>query len=416
MLLAEWVRLCQHPMATDALFHSLSQKVMQVTETDDGRYFFFRLCTENCVNHYLSFRSVSSVHHRRMIHMIDSFTKLISAMVLEEASDKNKIKLLNDALSVMILVLSYHHENRGIEFNQKPFLRLFASLFNEISKIRTNTIDTSALITFSDALYTLQPINFPGFAFSWLQLISCRSFLPQLLVANENNGWMMCQKLIHALLKFLSPLLNNQELPRATKMFYRGTLRVLVVLLHDFPEFLCNNYIIFAQAIPHSCVQLRNLVLSAFPRVMHLPDPFTPDLILELLPESAEEPVFDQSYANILEKDGFKDAIDRFVETKDASFYETLEKHVTGNRSEVLCAFVLYIGAKSTMIKPLEENPAILSYTHLLSKMESESRYTLLSAIADHLRYPNSHTCFFSATFLHIFAEQSELVKEQITR
>ncbi|KAG1059012.1 hypothetical protein G6F42_028457 [Rhizopus arrhizus] len=101
---------------------------------------------------------------------------------------------------------------------------------------------------------------------------------------------MLCQKLITALLKFLGPLLKLQELPHATKMFYRGTLRVLVVLLHDFPEFLCSNYVIFAQAIPHSCVQLRNLILSAFPRVMHLPDPFTPDLKLDLIPESAEEP------------------------------------------------------------------------------------------------------------------------------
>lgn len=39
-----------------------------------------------------------------------------------------------------------------------------------------------------------------------------------------------------------------------------------------------------------------------------------------------------------------------------------------------------------------------------------------MSAIADHLRYPNSHTCFFSASFLHLFANGTELVKEQITR
>ena len=43
-------------------------------------------------------------------------------------------------------------------------------------------------------------------------------------------------------------------------------------------------------------------------------------------------------------------------------------------------------------------------------------RYTLLSAIADQLRYPNSHTCFFSAAFLHLFSHQSEVVKEQVTR
>lgn len=59
---------------------------------------------------------------------------------------------------------------------------------------------------------------------------------------------------------------------------YQGTLRVLLVLLHDFPEFLCDYYLSFCDVIPSTCVQLRNLILSAFPRSMRLPDPFTPNL------------------------------------------------------------------------------------------------------------------------------------------
>jgi len=35
---------------------------------------------------------------------------------------------------------------------------------------------------------------------------------------------------------------------------------------------------------------MRNLVLSAFPRKMQLPDPFTPDLKVELLPEVSQHP------------------------------------------------------------------------------------------------------------------------------
>ena len=38
--------------------------------------------------------------------------------------------------------------------------------------------------------------------------------------------------------------------------------------------------------------QLRNLVLSAFSRDMKLPDPFTPNLRIELLPEINQAPVF----------------------------------------------------------------------------------------------------------------------------
>ena len=59
---------------------------------------------------------------------------------------------------------------------------------------------------------------------------------------------------------------------------FQGTLRVLLVLLHDFPEFLCDYHFSFCDVIPPNCIQMRNLILSAFPRNMRLPDPFTPNL------------------------------------------------------------------------------------------------------------------------------------------
>ena len=55
-------------------------------------------------------------------------------------------------------------------------------------------------------------------------------------------------------------------------------LRVLLVLLHDFPEFLCEYHFELCNMVPPSCIQMRNLILSAFPRNMTLPDPFTPNL------------------------------------------------------------------------------------------------------------------------------------------
>ena len=86
-----------------------------------------------------------------------------------------------------------------------------------------------------------------------------------------------------------------------------------MVLLHDFPEFLCDHHYNFCDVIPPNCIQvafkkpycsecliiiqliflrvalnlycvllfylqMRNLILSAFPRNMRLPDPFTPNL------------------------------------------------------------------------------------------------------------------------------------------
>lgn len=64
----------------------------------------------------------------------------------------------------------------------------------------------------------------------------------------------------------------------SVRLLYQGMLRTLLVLLHDFPEFLSDYHLSFCDVIPPSCIQLRNLVLAAFPRSMRLPDPFTPNL------------------------------------------------------------------------------------------------------------------------------------------
>jgi hypothetical protein len=75
-----------------------------------------------------------------------------------------------------------------------------------------------------------------------------------------------------------------------TRCCAQGTLRVLLVLLHDFPEFLCEYHFELCNKIPPSCIQMRNLILSAFPRMMRLPDPFTPNLKVGPPPSSMQAP------------------------------------------------------------------------------------------------------------------------------
>jgi hypothetical protein len=41
---------------------------------------------------------------------------------------------------------------------------------------------------------------------------------------------------------------------------YRGSLRVLLVLLHDFPEFLCDYHYGFCDVIPPNCIQVCNFL------------------------------------------------------------------------------------------------------------------------------------------------------------
>ncbi len=60
--------------------------------------------------------------------------------------------------------------------------------------------------------------------------------------------------------KFLSPFLRNAELAKPVHRLYRGSLRVLLVLLHDFPEFLCDYHYGFCDVIPPNCIQVCNFL------------------------------------------------------------------------------------------------------------------------------------------------------------
>ena len=88
----------------------------------------------------------------------------------------------------------------------------------------------------------------------------------------------------------------------------------------------------------------------------------------------------------------------------------------TGSKYNVplINALVLYIGMNA-----IHKGQAIPMemFQQLVLDLDAEGRYILLNAIANQLRYPNSHTHYFSCVLLFLFAEsREEIVKEQITR
>merc|ERR1711957_143478 len=64
-----------------------------------------------------------------------------------------------------------------------------------------------------------------------------------------------------------------------------------------------------------------------------------------------------------------------------------------------------------------QNNPSLGIFMYLAHNFDYEGRYLFLSAIANHLRYPNTHTHYFSCVLLYLFADtHDEVVREQITR
>lgn len=77
------------------------------------------------------------------------------------------------------------------------------------------------------------------------------------------SGWTLYAQLLIDLFKYLAPFLRNAELAKPVTLLYKGTLRVLLVLLHDFPEFLCDYHYGFCDVIPPNCIQVgANLIVD----------------------------------------------------------------------------------------------------------------------------------------------------------
>jgi CCR4-NOT transcription complex subunit 1 len=129
-------------------------------------------------------------------------------------------------------------------------------------------------------------------------------------------------------MRFLAPFLRRGELTDTTRALYIGTQRILLVLLHDFPEFLSQAYYALGDAIPSSCIQLHNLVLSAFPvdAGIRLPDPLQPALKLEVLPETQIAPHFLTDYTIALTTADLRTSLDQYLSTKQPANFASIIK------------------------------------------------------------------------------------------
>ncbi|KAJ1569392.1 hypothetical protein HK405_005645 [Cladochytrium tenue] len=129
-----------------------------------------------------------------------------------------------------------------------------------------------------------------------------------------------------------------------------------------------------ANVIPHSCIQLRNLILSAFPRNMRLPDPLTPNLKVDLLPEINQPPHVLSDYTSSLIPNNFKTDIDAYLKSRGpVTFLTDLRSRLLLPASAVveggskfnipaINALVLYVGVQAitqSQVKPTQGGPPI---------------------------------------------------------
>lgn len=444
----EWVRLFTSSLPVEASFVPFVNRLQKqgVLKGEEISSAFYRTSISLAIEMYSTHRASGSP---QMFHGVDALSKLIALLLRNYSdthgvsSDSAKTLYFAKIFTIAALSLVRDHEEKGAAFEQRPYFRFFSSLLSDLQSIQASFPQAyhGCLRTFANHLGSIQPAIVPSFAYSWMALISHRYFMPRLLQTANKEGWADFYRVLMALFKFLNPFLSASALHQPSRILFRGALRILLVILKDFPEFLVEHYIGLCAAIPAHCIQLRNVVLCAFPRGMALRPEIESLSELPPLPEFHVVPEIRTDYARFLVEAKIRDAIDsytRFNQPELAVILPEVRSRVAISVSSadgtpsvtynltLLYSLTLYLGS-SAVQRSIDQRgqvifdpqaPEVLLLTSLAASLDGEGQHNLINSVVNQLRFPSAHTFFFMLYILHLFtsAPRDGQIPERITR
>ncbi|KAJ2350929.1 CCR4-NOT core subunit cdc39, partial [Coemansia sp. RSA 2618] len=390
---------------------------------------FFRACVEAALAFY------DQSGGRGGFQLADALVKLVVFVARLGGRDgQAQLHTVRMFLSSVALVVVHTHATRPEAFGayQRPFLRLLSGVLGEAHaafRAEEAWCDEATMRAVAgllgETLRVLEPALVPGFAFVWLMLASHRFLLPRL--AESRAGWALGAELLERQLRFIEPFVDAGQVGEPVKLLYRGVVCVILVVLHDYPEFLASYALRLSDAVPANCVQLRNLLLSAYPRDMRLPEPLTPNLKIDLLADIARSPDIPYDYAAPLEHVGLRPALEAVLAQQRppsevaASVMPALRDadaryDVAAVNAFVLHAVVLIAQTSDDGAREAAQRVALELFRAVLAGADAEGRYLVVNAVANQLRFPSAHTYLGSRMVLALFSKSDEAVRECIAR
>ncbi|OLL23018.1 General negative regulator of transcription subunit 1 [Neolecta irregularis DAH-3] len=407
---------------------------------------------------------------------IDNYAKMIACLVrFHGESDNNQEAeseppYLQRILAITVYVSINFHETRDDMFHQRAIFRFFSTLLHDFSvherELEARNIDVYGPIT--QAFLWMEPHLLPGNSFGWVQAITHRSYMPKMLDSNHPNRQKEYLKLLQILLQYLSEKIaeSGSPLDEAIKAFYTGVIRLFMVLVYDFPDFVFSNHFSLCEPLSMKCVQLRNIILSSYARNSNLPDPFQPGFKVDRLPEISQAPPIAADFEAIFKSRGIdiKD-LENFLTAPGtaSSSTETARQFLKRAREPIpehskpwqspkhdvtlINALVLYSIMKieqhaknenlllgNFLKRPKWQSPPLTLLQTFYNELDPEGippiqfllinslgRFIFLSAVTDQLRFPNSHTYCAVCILLTLFSTTNSntddiYAREQITR
>ncbi|KAH6894301.1 CCR4-Not complex component, Not1-domain-containing protein [Thelonectria olida] len=439
----EWVHICNNHSASEKAPTAFVQQLQlkQVIRDREDFFVFLRIGIDLSVERFEHTLHTGAIGDAYV--MIDALAKLVATFfTMQPDTPGSRAIFVDSTLALITLVLNHHHVKRGEHFNQRVFFRMISMILHEINALSEDLPEEErrdVMLKFASRFAGMGPAQVPGFIYGWLSLIQHRAFLPIVLQLPEGAGWAAYTDLVCQLLDTLGEQLKVFEVSNVAKEIYRAALKLLIILQHDFPNYLAANHVRIYASVPPHCTQLINTVLSANPLQI-------PEAVADVEPtdEARVSPRLATEATAILGEAGLLSVLDQALQTGPSEeIVATITHAISHNPPKetifgqvpvmanvrLIGAIVIYIGQyaadqaarANTIVNVSGDENTISTLSLLIHELQPETRYYLLAGMINQLRFPSAHTDFFSQGLLYIFGkdlsdpEESE-IRQEITR
>ncbi|KAE9981428.1 hypothetical protein BLS_007400 [Venturia inaequalis] len=446
----QYVRTDVSPKILTAFVQQLHRR--EILKDSESRAVFLRACMTVAMTSWEREEQDEFGIYSNALLPVDSLARLVVYLVVyqgesEGAVKPTKPKFFEAMLSLLGLIQCHHFRDRAEEANSKIYFRLYSSILSEIeiaSVALADDLDEIILVV-GKFFIALQPRYFPAFSCSWLALIAHRVFMGMTLkMGAQRGGWDAYATLMEVLMAYTGDVIQARRPERPEIYFFRGVERTMLLIHHDFPDFVSENHLRLANRIPQTLPQLRNIITSAVPSAMgELPNPYYDVRAdeLHLVENIFSNPVVRGDIATPLEKAGIREIVDellRSTSTSNEQHHSDINFIIDavsdqGDNGELIQYLCVYIATQAIATDTTGGTPNEMfdsegvHYNLILSLTRNttpQSRYDFIEAIVNQLRFPSSHMYWFHHAVMEMMhphhnhkSDQVALfVKEQIAR
>ncbi|KAI2633136.1 Not1-domain-containing protein [Hypomontagnella submonticulosa] len=437
----EWVRLYNNFNTPEKALVAFVKQVRgrNIIANKDDFLIFVRKSIDLAVGYYEQLLHTGG-SNTESFASVDAIVKMTTIFAKESAAEHEDpragiLPILGAVLSLFAVVLNHHHVTRGEHFNQRVFVRLFSMLMHNTDAMFVESPSLEPcrqefLLQLAGTYLQLNPERFPGFAFGWLSLVGHRRFMPDILVLESKRGWLPYTKILKSLLRHVSAHMKTIDVTDVVKEYYRGVVKLLVVLAHDFTDYVSANAAQLCLSISPHCSQLRNVILNCGPRsegvdstLQEPPVEFAPTLsylreagMLEIVQQLVQAPPSEDAIAHLTH------AINKC--TANETTYGNVPLGVNLRLIDAIVTFIAYHAvARARQDRPLfaPSAPDVATLLLLVHELPPQARYFLLGNIVDRLRHYGPVTEYFSFIIFELFSgdvnDPEEVdIRQQIVR